>query len=76
MSFTRKEVFTTRDLEQCNRIRETLTANGIDYQILTTTMTNPGRHHGVPFINMDYAYQYRIMVKRKDFEHAVRALNL
>lgn len=35
---------------------------------------NPGRHHGVPFINSSAAFQYRVFVKRKDYDLARRLL--
>ena len=38
--------------------------------VITNTLTNPGRRHGIAFIQMDAAYEYQIFVKRKDWEKA------
>ena len=60
----------TRDLNDFNRAKDVLAENNITYYEKTNTITNPGRHHSVPFINMSAAYQYYLYVKRKDYDFA------
>lgn len=74
--FFKREVLVTRDLNKCNCIRDILSQNNIDHLVRTNTITNPGRHHGVPFIDMSAAYEYHIFVKRKDFFNAKTILKL
>lgn len=71
--FFGKEIRVTRDLKECDRIRQRLEAAGIRYHVRAGTgaLTNPGRDHGVPFINPS-AEQYSIRVSRKDYQKALR----
>lgn len=68
--FFKREIRVTRNLNECNKIRELLLENNIQTYVITNTLTNPGRHHGIAFIQMDAAYEYQIFVKRKDLEKA------
>ena len=70
----KKEILLTRDLNQLNRAKDILVQNNIKYNVVTNTITNPGRHHGVTFINMSDAFQYHIYVKRRDFNIARKIL--
>jgi hypothetical protein len=70
----RKELLLTRDSGELNRALGHLTANGIAYKTATNSVANPGRSHGVPGINAEYAYQYRIYVHKKDYERAKYAI--
>lgn len=74
--FFRKEVRVTRDLNECNGVRNILSNKGIRTFVITNTPTYPGRYHGVPFINPTAAYQYHIYVGKKDEEEALRILKL
>lgn len=71
----RQEIRVTRDLEELNRIRDILSKNGIDTSVVTNAPTNPGRHHGVPFIDPSAAYQYHINVAKKDEKKALEILH-
>ena len=68
--FLKKEVLLTRDLEQVNRIKNILAENNVKYYVTTNIITNPGRHHGAPFINTSAAFQYHVFVKGKDYNLA------
>ena len=68
--FFKREIRVTRNIDECNKIRELLLENNIQTYVITNTLTNPGRHHGIAFIQMDAAYEYQIFVKRKDWEKA------
>ncbi|MGF6376687.1 hypothetical protein M2140_001764 [Clostridiales Family XIII bacterium PM5-7] len=67
----KKEIRVTRNLGECNEIRNLLSKNGIKTSVTTNTITNPGRHHGVPFIDSSAAYQCCIFVDKRDEEKAL-----
>ena len=70
--FNRKELLLTTRMEHQARVRDLLVANNIPY--LVRTSSNISRSRGVvPGMRMDMLYQYRIYVKRTDYEKA-RAL--
>ena len=69
------EVFITRDLDDLNRVRNLLAENQIDHMVRTNSITNPGRHHGVPNIRAAYAYQYRVFVHKRDLDPAKRLIH-
>lgn len=72
---TRREVRVTRYAEEQLRVCGVLERNGIQTHVACNAITNTGRHHGVPGIQSDYAYEYRIYVKRKEFGKAKRLLS-
>jgi hypothetical protein len=71
----RAEVFITRDLDDLNRVRNLLAENQIDHMVRTNSITNPGRHHGVPNIRAAYAYQYRVFVHKRNLDPAKRLIH-
>ena len=73
--WNRKELRITRDLNTMNKIHDVLSVNGIEHFIKTNSITNTGRHHGVPNIKIDNAYEYRIYVHKDDYEKAVYLLD-
>ena len=79
--FFKREIRVTRNLNECNKIRELLLENNIQTYVITNTLTNPGRHHGIAFIQMDAAYEYQIFVKTKrlgksKFSNKIKVLNI
>ena len=67
--FNRKELLLTSSMERQARVRDMLAANKIPY--LVRTSSNISRSQGVmPGMRMDMLYQYRIYVKRSDYEKA------
>ena len=75
--FNRKELLVTFSMEEQNRVRDILAANGIDYRIKTVNPSarsyigGSGRGRSGSFgINNDAAYQYYIYVHSKDYERA------
>ena len=67
--FNRKELLLTSSMERQARVRDMLAANDISYLIRTSS--NISRSRGVmPGMRMDMLYQYRIYVKRCDYEKA------
>ena len=67
--FNRKELLMTTSMERQARVRDMLAANKIPY--LVRTSSNISRSRGViPGMRMDMLYQYRIYVKRCDYEKA------
>ena len=68
--FLKREIRVTRNIDECNKIRELLLENNIQTYVITNKLTKQGRHHGIAFIQMDAAYEYQIFVRRKDWEKA------
>ena len=68
--FLKREIRVTRNIDECNKKREHILEKKNQTYVITNTLTNPGRHHGIAFIQMDAAYEYQIFVKRKDWEKA------
>ena len=67
--FNRKQLLLTSSMERQARVRDMLAANKIPY--LVRTSSNISRSRGVmPGMRMDMLYQYRIYVKRSDYEKA------
>ena len=67
--FNRKELLLTSSMERQARVRDVLAANNIPY--LVRTSSNISRSRAViPGMRMDMLYQYRIYVKRSDYEKA------
>ena len=70
----RKEVYLTRDLNEFERAQNVLADQQIDCTWKSNPITNPGRSHGVPFIDASAAYEYHLYAPAKDREKAERAL--
>ena len=67
--FNRKELLLTSSMERQARARDMLAANKIPY--LVRTSSNISRSRGViPGMRMDMLYQYRIYIKKDDYEKA------
>ena len=67
--FNRKELLLTTSMERQARVRDVLAANGIPYRVKTSS--NISRSRGVvPGMRMEMLYQYRIYVKKDDYEKA------
>lgn len=79
--FNRKELLITMDMNRQSNVRDILSANGIEYTVKVTNLqsaTVVGSHRG-KFgnlgINQNYSYEYKIYVRRKDYEHALRLIH-
>ena len=67
--FNRKELLLTTSMERQARVQDVLAANGIPYRVKTSS--NISRSRGVvPGMRMEMLYQYRIYVKKDDYEKA------
>ena len=67
--FNRKELLLTSSMERQASVRDLLAANKIPYRVKTSS--NISRSRGViPGMRMDMLYQYRIYVKKDDYEKA------
>ena len=66
----KKEVFITRDLSRCDMVRKILSNAGIESFVRMNSMGNPDRYHGVPLVDSSVAYEYRIYVRKKDYDFA------
>ena len=76
--FNRRELYMTYDMNERVRVCDILSANNIDYRLKTTNTTAStmgGRRGGNTFgINMDYAYEYKIYVHKKDYDRAIHLI--
>ena len=72
--FFKYNILVTRDLNHCNRVRDKLEAAGIKTWVRTGSLGSIGRYHGVPGINADAAYEYKVLVRRKDRDAAEELL--
>ena len=72
--FFKYNILVTRDLGHCNRVRDRLEAAGIKTWVRTGTLGSIGRYHGVPGIQSDAAYEYKVLVRCKDRDAAEELL--
>ena len=68
--FNRRELITTFDFEKLCKVRDMLDAQKIVYLIKVKNMNPSGRVTGSFGINMKYAYQYILYVKKHDYDKA------
>ena len=74
--FNRKELFITTDMNYQAKLREILAARGIDYAVKVKNLQGAySRARGGSFgINHDAAYEYKIYVRKKDYDKALTAI--
>lgn len=70
----RREIIVTRDFNILNNIIGLLDKNSIEHNTKTNSITNSGRSHGIPNVKADASYEYRIYVRRCDYEKAIRII--
>ncbi len=74
--FNRRELTITMSMEVQSRVRDILSANGIDYIVRTKNLqASPAHGHsrgqfGTLGIDPDYSYEYKIYVHRNDYDRA------
>lgn len=70
--FNRKELTITYSMETQAKIRDILSAEGIDYRIKTVSAFSSGSRtrSGSFGISADTAYEYKFYVKRNDYDRA------
>lgn len=61
----RKEVLVTRDLTELRKFTDDLNAKGIEYKVVTNSLGSPDRYHGLPGIQTENAYEYKVYVNKK-----------
>lgn len=74
--FNRKELMTLVSMEKMFRVREALSAAGIESHVKSSggMPFTAGRKHGIPFVDQDSAYTYTIYVHKNDYDCAVAAI--
>ncbi len=78
--FTRKELLITLDMKHQANVCDMLSANGIDYAVKVTNRQNQAvmgssrARVGSFGMNQDIAYEYKIYVHKKDYDHALRLI--
>lgn len=79
--FNRKELLITLDMKRQSDIREILSSNSIDYVVKTTNLQSATvvgsqrAYTGNYGINQEYSYEYKIYVRKKDFNKALRLID-
>lgn len=80
---TRRELYTTYDLNNLNNIRDILNQHGIKYEIKTTNSRSGngwGGHSshrsGAAFEKSSVSYIYKVYVRKEDFDAATHAIEL
>ena len=66
----KREVFITRELDKYNQVRAALSDAGIESFARTNSLGDPGRYRGAPMIDSSAAYEYRVFVRKKDYDTA------
>ena len=74
--FNRREILITSDLTRFKEAKDALDNAGIDYRtgtrnLLSSSYAPDRRTRGMPGINHDYAYEYKIYVHKNDYEQAL-----
>ena len=74
--FNRRELLTVLSTEQLLRVKEALAEAGIPFRAVSLNRGGPcsTRGRGIPFIQAEYLYQYRIYVHKNDHDRAVQAI--
>lgn len=79
--FNRKELVTTFDMKKQGQLRELLQANGIDYRVKVINRGSPSpfdagarARTGSFGQSMALSYEYKIYVKKADYERALSLL--
>jgi len=74
--FNRKELVITMDMNRQSEVRDILSANGIEYAVKVTNLQSASAigstrgRVGSFGTNQDYSYEYKIFVRRKDYDNA------
>ena len=61
----RKEILVTRDLTALRKFTDDLNAKGIEYKVVTNSLGSPDRYHGLPGIQTENVYEYKVYVNKK-----------
>lgn len=73
--FNRKELILTSSMDTRAKVKAVLSDNLIEYTIKTKNLlANRGVSRGrtgTAFINLDAAYEYKVYVRKEDYERAV-----
>ena len=74
--FNRKELMTLVSMEKMFRVREALSAAGIESHVKSSggMPFTAGRKHGIPFVDQDSAYTYTIYVHKQNYDRAVSVI--
>ena len=71
--FNRKELTVTHSMETQSRVRDILAAGRVDYRVKVRNL-NGSRGRGGAFMNLQLAYEYKIYVRKADYERALMLL--
>jgi len=68
--FNRKEILITRDQNEYFRVCNLLDDNRIEHKTGMVSLLSAGRHRGMPGINQEFVYDYKIYVHKNDYDKA------
>jgi len=74
MIWNQKEVFLGYSLQKFNEVRETLSANKIEYKYRIVNQNSRRKRTGIFGENQHYSSTYYIYVHKKDYEYACKVL--
>lgn len=78
--FNRKELIATMDMSSQSKVRDVLSANGIDFKIKVSNLQgasvfeNKRGRFGSLGTQHDFSYEYKIYVRRKDYDYALKVI--
>lgn len=78
--FNRKELLVTMEMKRQSDVRDILGANDIEYTVKVTNLQsasiigNSRARVGSFGMNQDYSYEYKVFVRRKDYDKALRMI--
>jgi len=73
--FNRAELLMTYNLSEQVRVRNILSDNNIEYITKTHCPTSGSNRRSSFALNMDYLYEYRIYVRKKDLDYALHLIH-
>ena len=74
--FNRKELLITMDMARQGNVRDILSANDIDYtvRVINPQSARSRTRYGSFGIDSDHSYEYKIYVRKKDYEYALKLI--
>lgn len=80
--FNRQELLITYDMKKQSDVRTILQNHKIEYSVKVKNLLSPSPissgdrgHRAMPGIDLNKAYEYKIYVKKEDYEKALELMN-
>ena len=78
--FNRQELLITMDMNYLSKVRDILSANGIEYTVKVTNLQSASAidsdraRVGSFGVNQNYSYEDKVYVHKKDYDNALRLI--